>query len=524
MPPAAAPRPPAAPSPSTESLRFLQARVSGFALGSAAVMGLFVMFRAVMLFAFGGGGDHPTAFLLRGGALAVFLSGGLLLRGSPRPAGFVRAVEVATLLGASLLMVGLIHYLPLATRPELLVILGLTLAMTARAVSVPSSATRTLVLALLAGGPLLAATYVRYAAAASPPAPAGVAVAMAAAMWICCVVVLTATTRVIFRLRAEAGGKLGQYDLEEKLGEGGMGVVYRARHAMLRRPTAIKLLPPDRAGEGSVARFEREVQLTARLTHPNTVTVFDYGRTVDGVFYYAMELLEGVTLAELVERDGPQDPARVRHILMAVAGALAEAHGVGLIHRDIKPSNIMLCRRGGLPDVPKVLDFGLVRDLGAPAGSVTQADGITGTPHYISPEAIEAPALVDARADIYGLGGVGYFLLTGQHVYEGDNLVDLCSQHLHGRPVPPHQRLGRPLPPDLEALVLACLARQPGRRPATAAEVQARLAACAMVRPWTRADAERQWLRPARPRARVPANARPALLSELATRLAVARR
>ena len=313
-------------------------------------------------------------------------------------------------------------------------------------------------------------------------------------MWLlAAITIATAGSAVTYGLRREVrhARQLGQYTLEEKLGEGGMGVVYRGRHAMLRRPTAVKLLRPERMGEASLRRFEREVQLTAGLSHPNTVSVFDFGRTPDGVFYYAMEYLDGLTLDELVAGDGPQPPARVVHVLRQVLGALAEAHGIGLVHRDVKPGNVMLCERGGLPDVAKVLDFGLVKDLEDESGLSHEA-ALVGTPHYLAPEAIRSPG-ADARSDLYAVGAVAYFLLTGQHVFEGRTVIEICGHHLHTTPVPPSDRLGRALPKALEAWVLACLAKDPARRPQTAAQAVAALERCA-VSSWTDDEARSWWL------------------------------
>ena len=195
-----------------------------------------------------------------------------------------------------------------------------------------------------------------------------------------------------------AARKLGQYALEEKLGAGGMGTVYKARHAMLRRPTAVKLLDVDKMSDTAIARFEREVQLTSGLTHPNTVAVFDYGRTPDGIFYYAMEYLEGMNLDDLVKRYGPLPEARLVYILRQVCGALAEAHAAGLVHRDVKPANIFLTNRGGLHDFVKVLDFGLVKSFdGEETANLTSANAMAGTPLYASPEAISQPDQVDCQ-------------------------------------------------------------------------------------------------------------------------------
>ena len=307
-------------------------------------------------------------------------------------------------------------------------------------------------------------------------------------------------SRVIFGLRAEAAAirKLGQYTLGEKIGEGGMGVVYRAHHALLRRPTAIKLLPPEKAGAENLARFEREVQLTASLSHPNTVIVFDYGRTVEGVFYYAMEFLDGLNLDQLIKTDGPQPPGRVVHIVRQVTGALAEAHGIGLVHRDVKPANIILCERGGVPDVAKVVDFGLVKqfrpDDSAPTIALTQELTLLGTPLYMAPESVGGTGIVDARSDLYALGAVTYLLLTGTPVFQGRTVVEILAHHLHTLPDPPSRRLGRPIPPELEGLVLRCLAKSPDDRPPSAVALRDHLARLPITDDWSDDDAGRWWL------------------------------
>jgi serine/threonine-protein kinase len=281
-------------------------------------------------------------------------------------------------------------------------------------------------------------------------------------------------SKTIYGLRSavEKAVQLGQYVVHEKIGEGGMGAVYRASHAMLKRPTAVKVIAPDRAGETATARFEREVMATSRLSHPNNVAIYDFGRTRGGVFYYAMELLDGEDLEQLVERAGAQPVARVRHVLHQVSAALAEAHDAGLVHRDVKPSNIMLCTRGGLRDFVKVLDFGLVKDFTATADvQITSEQTITGTPLYMAPEAMLEPTKVGPPADVYGLGCVAYFLLTGRTPFEGKSLVEVCAHHVHTTPLPPSQHAPG-VPPELDALVLRCLEKHPEPRP-TARELAA---------------------------------------------------
>jgi serine/threonine protein kinase len=305
-------------------------------------------------------------------------------------------------------------------------------------------------------------------------------------------------TLVVARLQREAqkaaieAKNLGQYRLEEKLGAGAMGVVYKGHHAMLRRPTAIKMLNVDKVNEASMQRFEREVQITCKLNNPNTVAIYDYGRTPEGVFYYAMEYLDGIDLQVLVDRYGAQPEGRVIRILKSICASLFEAHSQGLVHRDIKPANVMLNRRGGEADVVKVLDFGLVRALDE-AKQTRQSGGLAGTPLYMSPESIQTPDLVDARSDIYAVGAIGYFLITAQPVFNATSLVELCQQHIVAVPVAPSQRLGRAVSPELESALLACLEKDRAKRPQTARDLSALLDRAPTARSWTLDDAEAWW-------------------------------
>ncbi len=296
------------------------------------------------------------------------------------------------------------------------------------------------------------------------------------------------------RKAAVAAKQVGQYELLEKLGQGAMGVVYKGRHAMLRRPTAIKLLDIEKINAGSVARFEREVQITCQLNNPNTIAIYDYGRTPEGVFYYAMEFLDGINLENLINQAGPLPESRVIHLLLQICGSLFEAHSKGLVHRDIKPANIMLNRRGGLPDVIKVLDFGLVKALDEKKqAGMTAANSLTGTPLYISPEGINAPALVDARSDLYAVGATAYYLLTGHPPFVSSNLVDLLRMHIMEAPTPPTQRLGRRVSAELETAVLACLEKNPANRPQTARDVANLLRKCPEFGQWTIDDGDAWW-------------------------------
>jgi len=432
----------------------------------------------------------------------------LLCRGGMRSVRFVSRVEATMLLGIAAVS-ATVSRLLLPVSPEFLgsgvspndaaygrfvgvvqgsvlleFVIGLSLWVFVRAALVPSRPLRTLALTALAAVPLAVVTVVRTLPFESEPSLRSVTpddlvvmnVIRIAIWWTFITGVCTIVSAVIFGLRREAreARRLGQYTLEAKLGEGGMGVVYRASHAMMRRPTAVKLLRAEKAGEQALRRFEREVQLTAELSHPNTVSIYDFGRTQDGIFYYAMEYLDGIDLQRLVDEDGAQLPERVVHILRQVLGALAEAHGVGLIHRDIKPGNIILCERGGVPDVAKVVDFGLVKELDT-ADGLSHEGTLVGTPLYMAPESIRSGA-ADPRSDIYAVGAVGYYLLTGVHVFTGQTVMEICGHHLHTQPVSPSERIGHDLPPDLETWVMHCLEKLPTNRPGSAAEAAEELA------------------------------------------------
>jgi serine/threonine-protein kinase len=302
---------------------------------------------------------------------------------------------------------------------------------------------------------------------------------------------------ILLRLGTEVrqAREMGSYVLEEKLGQGGMGEVWRARHRLLCRPAAVKLIRLDEGSEveRALARFEREARATAALRSAHTVTLYDFGISDDGTFYYVMELLEGIDLDALVERYGPVLPERAAHFLIQACASLEEAHRVGLVHRDIKPANIYACRLGLTYDHVKVLDFGLVKSEHPQVGSarLTDPDMVFGTPSFMAPEQALSQE-VGPAADIYALGCVGYWLLTGTTVFQGSSAIQQITGHIHSAPQPPSRLAPQPVPPEMDRLILACLAKDPQDRPGSAQELGDRLAALPLP-PWTQVRAREWW-------------------------------
>jgi serine/threonine-protein kinase len=300
---------------------------------------------------------------------------------------------------------------------------------------------------------------------------------------------------VLNSLRAQLheASRYGNYQLRRKLGVGGMGEVYLAEHQLLKRPCALKLIRPESVNDPvALARFEREVQSAARLSHPNTIEIFDYGHTDDGTFYYVMEYLPGMSFSELVKTYAPLPPGRVIYLLRQACAGLAEAHALGLIHRDLKPANIFIAVRGGEYDVVKVLDFGLVKvTLDPNLPELTGAQTVSGTPSFMAPEQATGDRGLDARADVYALGAIAYYALTGRPPFVGESGVAIMISHARDPVVPP-SKLRADIPADLEQVVLRCLAKKPEDRYASVTELAKALAACEAAADWD-ADRARQW-------------------------------
>jgi len=367
----------------------------------------------------------------------------------------------------------------------------------AYALIVPNTRRRTLVATIAAA--LMDPFSLAISVAAGMPRPGAAAAALSFMPTAISAAVAIVVSRQMYELAVAAahGREVGSYQLEERIGSGGMGEVWKASHRMLARPAAIKLIRFDPLFDSGllVKRFEREARATAALRSPHTVDVYDYGTAEDGRFYYVMELLEGFDLETLVERFGSLPPERVAFLLEQACHSLAEAHERGLIHRDVKPANMFVSRYGIDWDFVKLLDFGIVKDPVADAGgAVTSARVIAGTPAYMSPEMALGSGDVDWRCDIYALGCVAYWLVTGKQVFEGPSSTQIISDHIRKHPTPPGRRAETPVPPELEQIIMACLEKDPANRPQSARELGAKLRSIAFTVLWTEERARRWWI------------------------------
>ena len=491
--------------------QFVQARLT--LLGKTVFLlsfGFYVVINGVLI----GGGVPILPLLMMQNNVWHFLSSSLMaVLWAITRAGSLSLRTLGILDGASVLLPG-IGLAMMAAQPDekqlMAGMFALAVTMMARAVLIPSTAIRTFWLSAMASMPLLAVSFIFHQPTAMPGLSPGLLkaiISVNAFLWLALSTSLsTVMSRTIYGLRRQVkeAAEIGQYTLEEKIGSGGMGEVWRARHRMLIRPAAVKLVTAQQLGSASerdshlrLRRFEREARATAGLKSPHTVQLYDFGVTDDGTLYYVMELLDGMDLDTLVDRFGPVPAERAIHILMQVCASLDDAHQNSLVHRDIKPANIVVCRVGSDWDFVKVLDFGLVK-LGSDQQSdeslrLTAEGNLSGTPAFIAPEVVLGTQPTDHRVDIYSLGCVAYWLVTGKLVFEGPGAVKVMADHAHTPPLPPSSRTELPIPPDLDALILACLEKDPSKRPRSASVLQSRLGAIPIATPWTSARAESWW-------------------------------
>ena len=471
-------------------------------------------------------GGAPFAAVVKGpvalGHLAASWTMGLLWLLASRARLSVRSLGALDAIGI-VVACGFLSIMAVHDEGQILqVLLALTVTVMIRAILVPSRPGRTMVLSALAFLPTVVVCIARHDPTALLPGfSAGYQkqyMTLNTVLWsVLGTTLATIISRVTYGLRQQVAeaNELGQYVLEEKIGGGGMGEVWRARHRLLIRPAAIKLIRPQVSGDPELLlrRFEREARATAALKSPHTVQLYDFGATEDGRLYYVMELLDGLDLDTLVRQYGPLPPERVVHIMRQVCSSLQDAHGNGLVHRDIKPANVVISRAGATFDFVKVLDFGLVKletagQPGSGAGTRLRVDGqsgegsdqgslaaggIAGTPAFMAPEVVLGVAETDHRVDLYALGCVGYWLLTGKLIFEGRNVVEVMLHHTHTPPPKLSTRSELPIPGPLEDLIMECLEKDPARRPASAETVSIRLDAVSLESAWTVERAERWW-------------------------------
>jgi len=476
--------PPEAPEESGVSLAFSD-RVRLY-LKVTTLINVMLMVVAVSMMVFGVTPRHGTftgqlvTMVLASGANAMAWMAIARSKHSVRTAIVTEAIATVALAAAYAVVTVWLN--PDAHRADvILVILLITLVLVLRASLIPSPVGATVVIGLLSIGVGVGVTIARL-----PDLP------LFARLWstvlgIVVVVVTTVTTYTVYGLqrRMEVAKRLGQYQLERRVGRGGMGEVYLAKHSLLHRPTAIKLLR-DVTSATARARFRQEVQTASGLTHPNTIEIYDYGRTADGVFYFAMEYVEGASLLDIVDATGGMPAPRVARLLEQAASSLREAHGRGLVHRDIKPSNLMICERGGDFDTLKVLDFGLVRDVSH--DEEERSDALTGTPLYMAPEAILDANGFAPESDVYALGATAFFMLTGRPPFCEGGLVDVLADHLSAPPRRPESS-----DPELADLVLRALSKDPADRPSDGGAFLEGLRSCPSFGRWSTEDARVWW-------------------------------
>jgi len=460
-------------------------------------------------------GGAPFAAVVRGpialGHLCASLTMALLWLLASRARltlGSLGALDAASFVVAG----GFLSLMTIEDETQILqTLLALTVTVMLRAIVLPSRPRRTLLLSALVFAPTVVMCVARHHPTAFlpgfSPGYQKLHMTLNTVLWsVLGVTLATVVSRVLYGLRRQVAeaSELGQYLLEERIGGGGMGEVWRARHRLLIRPAAIKLI--GRRALGAMAddpellarRFEREARATAALTSPHTVQLYDFGVAEDGRLYYVMELLDGLDLETLVRQHGPLPAERVVHLLRQVCSALQDAHANGLVHRDIKPANIVVSRAGTTFDFVKVLDFGLVKlDSPGPAGAdavkLSTEGAWSGTPGYMAPEVVLGTAAADHRVDLYALGCVAYWLLTGRMVFEGENAIQVMIQHVQAQPKRPSLRTDRPIPAALEDLVMECLEKEPVRRPASAEVVRDRLDGVPGASAWSAERAEQWW-------------------------------
>jgi serine/threonine-protein kinase len=489
----------------------VQSRLSGLPLIYFLIFGTMLLLRPVLL------GSVPRSILLSFGVVATGFAGiAILLTTRSVPLVWLRRIELGMTLG--LVVVLIVYECRAIIGPQLEVerikaekmmkneILLVSLLMIIDAIYVPKgwrrAAVMSSVLAMLpsitlAGVALIDPDAVRWVVAPRNDGNTPLAIfGVDTAFLLTLAAISSFAARTISRLRDQVieARRFGQYRLGEPIGSGGMGEVFLAEHELLKRPCAVKLIRPEAVlRAGTIERFEREVRINATLSHPNTVEIFDYGRTEDGTYYYVMEYLPGMSLADLVDRHGPLPPGRAVYLLRQVALALQEAHEAGLIHRDIKPSNIFAARRGGVYDVAKLLDFGLVRPAATASSPGSSDEGqILGTPLYMSPEQATGSRSLDARSDIYSLGAVAYYLLTGRPPFNEQTAIGAIIAHARDPVVPPSDfRSG--LPADLDAIILRCLAKDPKDRYPNAESFEEELGRCSCASSWDKASAKEWW-------------------------------